>query len=87
MSVSLKKETFEPLLNKKFTITFDEQNSYEVELIDIKTGNEIKALNIEPFSLMFRGPIDSPIFTQRIYKLHSEDIGDLELFFDSSTTG
>ena len=80
MAVPLKKETFLPLLNSKFKVTFDSENEYEVELIEVAGGKAIESLNLEPFSLMFRADPSCTIFAQRIYTVHSEATGALDLF-------
>jgi len=80
MSVPLSKATFEPLLNSKFKVTFDSENTYSVELIQIEEGTHIKELNITPFTLTFRGGRDEKIFAQSTYTVSSEATGDLRLF-------
>jgi len=73
-------ETFEKLINTKFQITFDSQNAYEVELVEIKKGTPINELNIQPFSLLFRGDTSEKLFAQCMYTVYSEDIGSIDLF-------
>ena len=80
MSVPLKKETFLPLINTKFKATFDAENAYEVELIEVTEGKDSAPSNLEPFSLMFRADPGNIIFAQRIYTIHSEATGSLDLF-------
>ena len=80
MSITLKKETFLPLINTKFKVTFDAENDYEVELIEVSEGKADPRLNLEPFSLMFRADPEETIFAQRIYTVYSEAIGSLNLF-------
>lgn len=80
MSVKLTKETFEPLLNTKFKITFDIENIYEVELIELEEGKPFSKMNSIPFTLTFRGAATEKIFAQGMYKIYSEITGELPLF-------
>lgn len=80
MSLPLNKATFSSLLNSKFKITFDEDNEYEAELIEISDGKAIPSLNLEPFSLIFRADPSQTIFAQRIYTIFSEATGPIDLF-------
>lgn len=78
--MDLKKELFKPLLNTNFTITFDAENKYDVKLIEIKEHDVISSLNLEPFTLTFRGDKNEIIFAQRTYDVHSEATGHMSLF-------
>ena len=80
MQKKYKKEDFEGLLNTKFRVTFDSQNAYDVELIEISESKPIKALDLTPFTLTFRGAPDEKIFQQRLYDVSSETLGDMALF-------
>ena len=78
--MKLKKETFQKLVDTVFTITFDAQNKYDVQLIEFTELQPIKSLNVEPFTLLFRGAVGEKIFEQHIYTLHSEATGTFEAF-------
>lgn len=80
MSSPLKREIFEKLLHTKFNIKFDEQHSYEVELIQVIKGEEIPSLQIEPFSLLFKGNPNEKIFAQNTYTISSPQTDSLSLF-------
>ena len=62
MSLNLNKNTFLPLLNTKFKITFDEQNEYEVKLIEVKEGAPIDLSILNPSPLIFQGSRSEKIF-------------------------
>lgn len=92
MSVTLTKQYFEPLLGNRF-LTEWEGGSTEIQLSEVTplpaprrrdpSGIEKPvtdgAFRQEPFSLMFRGPLDA-FLEQRIYKLTPASGDTVEIF-------
>lgn len=76
----LRKEDFNKHLHQKFRVHADGV-SLETELIEcVSLGSgEEKEGRREPFSILFRGPME-PILWQRIYKVEHEQMGTLDLF-------
>ena len=78
--MTFKKDNFKQLLNTKFKVTFDIENFYDIELIKIIEAPPIPSLNIEPFSLLFRGDPAEQIFSQGSYVVFSKEVGSITLF-------
>ena len=76
----MKADTFEPLLNQKFTIKFSEDHQYEFELIEVTRKATIERFGIEPFILYFRGDPSLPIFAQGNYTLLHDKIEPALIF-------
>ena len=75
---------FEPLLNKRFAVHVDVENSVDVILIQVlalpaypdRGGNLPKR---QPFALLFRGPREF-VLPQRIYDVEEESLGKAGIF-------
>ena len=80
MTPKLTKEQFLPLLNKKIEISFTEDDTLAFELIEIKVSPVIESLQIEPFSLLFRGSASQTVYQQGNYRVRSPEIGELSIF-------
>lgn len=78
-------DTFRPLVGTAFRIGVDDSSSVEAELEAVEPGGAQAADAAraagrrEPFSLVFRGPVE-PVLPQRIYRLEHPELGELELF-------
>ena len=75
---------FSPQLNQKFRLQTGPSASLEVELIEVKElGSGVedrrRSLRGKPFSLVFRGPNETPL-AQGTYTIEHETAGTLELF-------
>ncbi len=72
----LTKEIWADHLNEPFVIA----GSIEMELVEVNgLGNKNPRARREPFSLVFRGP-KAPLLVQRIYRVHHDQMGDLDFF-------
>jgi hypothetical protein len=71
-------EHFAPLVNKTFQIQAD-SSAIEAELIEARPLGRGRKGRREPFSLIFRAPA-SAVLPQRIYTVHSEALGALDIF-------
>lgn len=78
-------DTFRPLLGSAFGIVVDESRRFEAELEAVEAAGAQAADAAraaggrEPFSIVFRGPVE-PVLPQRIYRLEHSELGELELF-------
>ena len=71
-------EHFTGLLNAKFRIQGGAPD-VELELIEAMNLGTGRRSRRDPFSLIFRGP-GKVVFPQRIYRLHGDSLGTLEIF-------
>lgn len=71
-------ETFSGRLGEPFRVYPDTSTPLEVELVSA-TGSEESTADGRPFSIVFRGPIGTPL-PQRIYRMEHAGIGSFELF-------
>lgn len=77
--------TFGPLIRSDFRILVDESSWLEVtleavEAAGLQAADAARAAGRrEPFSIVFRGPVE-PVLPQRIYRLEHAELGELELF-------
>jgi hypothetical protein len=76
--------SFSGLLNSKFRVVIDAQNSVEVELVEITPpqtgqGGAGGRQTFENFSLIFLGPLN-PVLPQKIYWFESAQLGRFEMF-------
>jgi hypothetical protein len=81
---SLTKDHFVPLMGDKFRMEVGADQSLELELIQVTPlpvhpSGKGPARKREPFSLIFRGPLQ-PYYPQQIYPLTHGKLGQLELF-------
>ena len=74
------KEQFLPLLNQKVEIQFMPEVNLDFEVVDIRVSPKIESIEVEPFSLMFRGEPSFPIYQQGNYTLRSKDINEFSIF-------
>ena len=74
-------EDFEPCLGQSFLVTPEDADSLELELTQIKPfGNSAPKPGFrQPFSLMFRGPLE-PVLTQQMLRIENSTLGEMELF-------
>jgi hypothetical protein len=77
MSEQLTKEAFQDNLNTKFSVQLDSSAIVSVELLEFVEGESTPKQ--EQFSLMFRGPLETP-FSQGIRNVEHDRIGAFELF-------
>lgn len=77
MAETLHKEDFAQHLDTQFSIHFEPDISFNLELVEITEG--VSTPEQEQFSLIFSGPLETP-FRQGIHKLSHEAMGELELF-------
>jgi hypothetical protein len=74
--------TFSPLIGSRFELTAPGQgdsDQLQLELSQASAGAAAKAVQREPFSLVFIGPVE-PLLAQGTYRLSCEDLGAFELF-------
>lgn len=74
-------ENFQACLNQVFIVAVTEEDSLELELIQVK---QIGILNPEvstrqPFSVLFRGPLE-PVLPQKLYRIDNVEFGSHDLF-------
>ncbi|MBI4910065.1 MAG: hypothetical protein HY820_40980 [Acidobacteria bacterium] len=72
----LDRALFEPRLNETFLI---ESTTVELKLVECRRLKSVEGEPREPFSLVFRGPLD-PFLQQRTYPIRNEHTGTLEIF-------
>ena len=75
---------FEGLVSGKFRVTLPSGGATEFELIEAtaekpRSRPSESKLRTEPFSLIFRGPFETPL-PQRIYRIENEAFGAVEIF-------
>lgn len=80
MPTILNKALFESCINDFFHAKFDEEHQYQLELIEVKMGNKIESLNLEPFSLLFKADSKHPPIKQMMTTLTSDKTGEIQLF-------
>jgi hypothetical protein len=78
---TIKHEDFEPCLGQGFLVKPEGANGLELELTQVKSlGNTDPAAGVrQPFSLLFRGPLE-PLLSQQLYRIENAAIGELLLF-------
>lgn len=85
MLETLTASTFGPLIGSAFRIGVDDASWVEakleaVEAAGVQAADAARAAGRrEPFSIVFRGPVE-PVLPQRIYRLEHAELGELELF-------
>ena len=74
-------EDFEACMSDVFTVKIEGDEGPELELIEVKTFGEAdpNANTRQPFSLLFRGPME-PVLPQRLYDLEHSEQGETMLF-------
>jgi len=74
-------EDFEPCLGQTFLVTPENAEGLELELTQVKPLGDAgpKAGVRQPFSLLFRGPLE-PVLAQQQYPIENSTLGDLSLF-------
>jgi hypothetical protein len=74
-------EDFQACLNERFSVKIDDANGPELELIEVKPIGEVDpgSQTRQPFSLLFRGPLN-PALVQQIHLLCHSELGDIALF-------
>ena len=70
-------ETFSQHLNSKFSVEREAAAPLELELIEARDLGSTP--RHEQFSLMFRGPLDSPL-AQNVYSFEHQQLGAFEVF-------
>ena len=78
---SLKLEDFQTCLGQTFTVTPEDTDSLELELIQVKPIGvfDSEAEARQSFSLLFSGPLE-PMLPQRLYELQNVTLGKLQIF-------
>jgi hypothetical protein len=82
--MDLSAETFRPRIGGTFRLEL-EDGEVELELIEVEEGGTeaTKAADAaglrQPFSVVFRGPVE-PLLPQRTYSVTQEEIGSFPLF-------
>ena len=75
----LTREMFDGLLNRTFRIALGD-TALETQLVDCRPlPADPENSRREPFSLVFRGPLES-VLPQQVYEVQSEETGSLEIF-------
>jgi len=76
----LTRTTFEPHQNTTFHLSQDAEDapSLDLELIEV-TDKTPEGFEGEQFSLVFKGPPDTPLY-QQTYTLAHDEMGELALF-------
>lgn len=77
MSAPPRFDDFKSQLNTKFQARVGEAKPFECELIEARAG--ASSPKIEVFTLVFRGPTDSPRLTET-YSLTHDKLGTMEVF-------
>ena len=80
----LKSTDFTPLINQRFRLYTEGQDSLEIELIEVTPlgsdpAHASRTQKREPFSIVFRGPAGTPL-PQRIYRIEHARMGVLDIF-------
>jgi len=74
-------EDFEPCIGQTFLVTPENANGLEMELTQVKPlgapGTAAGAR--QPFSLLFRGPLE-PVLPQQMLRIENSTLGKLGLF-------
>ncbi len=78
MSDQFQCKTFQQQLNQVFQI-HGEFGTIETTLVDCKKLSGPPTNNREPFSIVFRGPLE-PFLEQNTYKAENETLGAMEIF-------
>lgn len=77
MPDDIDKEIFREHLNTQFRIFFEPDTTLNLELVEVSEG--ISTPVQEQFSLIFRGPLETP-FRQGMHRIEHEKMGELLLF-------
>ena len=74
-------EDFEPCLGQTFMVKPEDADGLELELTQVKPlgAGGPQAGFRQPFSLLFRGPLE-PILTQQLLRIENSTLGELLLF-------
>jgi hypothetical protein len=80
-TADLTARTFSAYAGSTFTLEFDDGSSLGLELIRVDGPSSAKdgGAGPRPFSLFFRGPLES-VLPQATYPLHHELLGELAIF-------
>ena len=81
MTETLTRDDFSKRLNQKFRVTAGE-TTLECELVEcrpILESREVEEGRREPFSVIFRGPME-PVMAQQTWHLENDEMGALEIF-------
>ncbi|MFH1742991.1 MAG: hypothetical protein ABIH23_28635 [bacterium] len=76
--------TFSPHLNTRFRVRRDPMDVIDTELIEVsdksdKWSSKSEGVELECFSLVFRGPCD-PVLPQSTYEITHDGIGTFDMF-------
>lgn len=80
---TLTKASFDPYMNETFEVHTESVGMVEVELVET---SESRHDNMESFSVIFRGPMETP-FEQKIHTLKHPGMGEFTLFLVPITYG
>jgi hypothetical protein len=72
---------FAPHVGEVFVLDHEQAGRLDLELLEARAvgGDRPPGDGREPFSLLFRGPVE-PLLPQRIYRLEHDVVGPLEIF-------
>ena len=81
----LTKDSFSPYLGQAFRVQLDADNALELELtevtaFDYRPEQHDSSIRRDPFSILFRGPVDVPL-GQGMYRFEHDDMGVIEMLF------
>jgi hypothetical protein len=76
---TLTKESFDPLNGDAFSLAPDGGTTLSLSLVAVLGAGRRGQASREPFALHFLGPA-VPVLPQRIYQLHHQRLGALDIF-------
>ena len=78
---SVTHKDFEACLNQSFTVRPENEDGFELELTQVKPlgAAGLAAGTRQPFSLLFRGPLE-PVLAQQLFQIENSTLGELALF-------
>ena len=79
--ITLTHKDFEACLNQSFTVRPENEDGFEMELIQVKLigGGDPEKDTRQAFSVLFRGSNDHSL-AQSLYRIENETLGELQLF-------
>lgn len=71
--------TFSERAGEPFRLLGDDGSSLDLQLVSVTPGAAPPDGRRQPFSIVFRGPIE-PVLPQQIYRFAHDELGSFELF-------
>jgi hypothetical protein len=74
--------TFSGRVGEPFRLPYDDGSTLDLELVSVTPGiapPNAACRRREPFSIVFRGPLE-PFLPQQIYRFEHDELGSFELF-------